>query len=159
MQYDFASVNMSELVDSAIKELEPNIAKARLSIKFEKIGKGPFYITADYGKIRQVVMNIVDNSVKYTPKGSIDVRLEKDDDTHKVLLTVSDTGIGIPRESLHTLFQKFSRAPGAAAISTTGTGLGLYVVKEMMKAHKGNVWVDSPGVNMGSTFYLEFMGE
>ena len=57
------------------------------------------------------------------------------------------------------LFQKFSRAPGAAAVSTTGIGLGLYVVKELMKAHNGSVWVDSPGLGKGSTFYLEFMGE
>jgi len=159
MNYDFISVDLSELVDSAIKELEPNVKKAGLEIKFEIASKGPFYITADYGKIRQVLINIIDNAIKYTPRGMITLRLERDEETRKVLLTVTDTGIGISKESLPGLFQKFSRAPGAAAVSITGTGLGLYVVKELMKAHKGNVWVDSPGTGKGSTFYLEFMGE
>ena len=159
MNYDFTSVDFSELVDSVIKELEPNVKKAGLEIKFEIASKGPFYITADYGKIRQVLINIIDNAIKYTPRGMITLRLERDEETRKVLLTVTDTGIGISKESLPGLFQKFSRAPGAAAVSITGTGLGLYVVKELMKAHKGNVWVDSPGTGKGSTFYLEFMGE
>src|SRR3989338_6237144 len=154
MNYDFTSVDLSELVDSAIKELEPNVKKAGLEIKFEIASKGPFYITADYGKIRQVLINIIDNAIKYTPRGMITLRLERDEETRKVLLTVTDTGIGISKESLPGLFQKFSRAPGAAAVSITGTGLGLYVVKELMKAHKGNVWVDSPGTGKGSTFYL-----
>ena len=87
------------------------------------------------------------------------ITFDRDEDTRKVLLSISDTGIGISKETLPTLFQKFSRAEQAARMSIQGTGLGLYVVKELMRAHKGNVWVDSPGLGKGSTFYLEFMGE
>ena len=85
--------------------------------------------------------------------------LSKDEETRKILLAISDTGIGIAREVLPMLFQKFTRAKGASEVNTQGTGLGLYVVKELMKAHKGSVWVDSPGEGKGSTFYLEFMAE
>jgi len=159
MQYDFASVDMAELVDGVMKELEQNAKRAGLTFTFNKKDTGPFVITADFGKVRQVVTNIVDNAIKYTPKGSITVTLDRDADTRKVLLSVTDTGIGISRETLPTLFQKFVRAKGASKVSTSGTGLGLYVVKELMKAHKGQVWVDSPGEGKGSTFYLEFMAE
>ncbi|HEY4493443.1 MAG TPA: ATP-binding protein [Candidatus Paceibacterota bacterium] len=159
MQYDFATVNLEELVTGVTQELEPNIKRARLDISFSKKTAGPFYINADFGKIRQVITNIIDNAVKYTPEGGITVSLSKDEETRKILLAISDTGIGIAREVLPMLFQKFTRAKGASEVNTQGTGLGLYVVKELMKAHKGSVWVDSPGEGKGSTFYLEFMAE
>lgn len=159
MQYEFSSVKLDQLVDEVIGELKPGIEKAGLTISFTRKKPGDYYITADYGKIKQVVTNIIDNAMKYTPKGSIDVQIDKDDDTRKILLTISDTGIGISREVLPMLFQKFTRAKGAGLINIQGTGLGLYVVKELMKANKGNVWVDSAGEGKGSTFYLEFMAE
>jgi signal transduction histidine kinase len=159
MQYEFSSVMLDKLVDEVIGDLKPGIDKAGLTISFTRKQPGDYYITADYGKIKQVVTNIIDNSSKYTPHGSINVEIAKDEETRKILLTVSDTGIGISRELLPMLFQKFTRAKGAGLINIQGTGLGLYVVKELMKGNKGNVWVDSPGEGKGSTFYLEFMAE
>ena len=157
MQYEFATVKLADLVDEVVLELKPSIDKAGLTIKVNKQDGETYYITADYGKIKQVVTNIIDNAVKYTKVGGITVELQKDEDTHKVLLSVADTGIGISRDVLPMLFQKFTRAKGAGLVNIQGTGLGLYVVKELMRAHKGNVWVDSPGEGQGSTFYLEFM--
>ena len=159
MQYEFTSVKLDKLVEEVITDLKPNIDKANLKLTFSAKKPGDYYITADYGKIKQVVTNIIDNSVKYTPQGSITIEIDKDEDTRKILLSVSDTGIGIAPEVMPLLFQKFTRAKGAALTNIQGTGLGLYVVKELMRANKGNVWVDSPGEGKGSTFYLEFMAE
>ena len=159
MQYDFSTVNLEELASGVIKDLEPNIVRAGLTIKFEKKSEGPFFISADFGKVRQMVTNIIDNAVKYTPKGGIIVNISRNNTSRKVLLAISDTGIGISSETLPILFQKFTRAKGANTVNTQGTGLGLYVVKELMKAHKGNVWVESPGLDKGSTFNLEFASE
>ncbi|MEK7535883.1 MAG: ATP-binding protein [Patescibacteria group bacterium] len=159
MQYDFSTVNLEELTDGVIKELEPNITRAKLKISFNKKSEGPFFTQADFGKVRQMVTNIIDNAVKYTPEGGITVSIEHNKEKRTILISIADTGIGIAPDVLPTLFQKFTRAKGANTVNTQGTGLGLYVVKKLMKAHKGNVWVDSLGIGKGSTFYLEFIAE
>src|SRR3989344_1000756 len=159
MQYDFSTVNLEELASGVIKDLEPNIVRAGLTIKFEKKSEGPFFISADFGKVRQMVTNIIDNAVKYTPKGGIIVNISRNNTSRKDLLAISDTGIGISSETLPILFQKFIRAKGAITVNTQGAGIGFYVVRELMKAHKGNVWVESPGLDKGSSFNLEFASE
>src|SRR3989338_1068859 len=159
MQYDFSTVNLEELVDGVVKELEQNSKKAGLTVTFEKGANGPFFIHADFGKVRQMVTNLLDNAIKYTKQGSIALSINKDSATRKILVKIKDTGIGIAPEVITLLFQKFSRDKNAGKVNIMGTGLGLYVVKELMKAHKGSVWVDSPGEGKGSTFYLEFMAE
>ena len=159
MQYDFSTVNLEELVDGAIKELEQNVKKANLTLTFDDKDGGPFFIHADFGKVRQMVTNIVDNAIKYTKQGGIKISIHKDATARKILVKIKDTGIGIAPEVIPMLFQKFTRDKNAGKVNIMGTGLGLYVVKELMKAHKGNVWVESPGEGKGSTFYLEFMAE
>ncbi|MFA6797631.1 MAG: ATP-binding protein, partial [Candidatus Paceibacterota bacterium] len=94
---------------------------------------------------------------KYTKEGSITVSLEKKDNS-KVLLAIKDTGVGIAKETLPHLFEKFSRAKDAFKTNILGTGLGLYVAKKMMEAHKGRVWAESEGEGKGSQFYVEFEG-
>ena len=104
-------------------------------------------------------MNLLDNAIKYTKHGGITLKIKKDSDTRKILLEITDTGIGIPPDVTPKLFQKFSRAEDAGKANIMGTGLGLYVAKQIMLAHRGNIWVDSEGAGKGSTFYLEFMAE
>ncbi len=159
MKYEFSTVNLSQTVDDVLRDLDGTFRRKGLTYKKEEIDKGPYNITADRGKVYQVVSNIVDNSIKYTPKGSVTISLRKDEISHKVLLTITDTGIGIPAETIPQLFQKFSRAEDAGKQNIQGTGLGLYVAKEIMNAHRGNIWVDSDGKDKGSTFHLEFMAE
>ena len=100
-----------------------------------------------------MVVNLIDNSIKYTKEGWIKVKVEKIDT--KILFTVKDSGVGINPEFIDTLFEKFTRGDGAR-MNTTGSGLGLYLVKEIVNAHEGKVWVESEGVGKGSTFYVEF---
>jgi signal transduction histidine kinase len=71
---------------------------------------------------------LIDNSIKYTPKGSIDIKLSED--AGKILLEVSDTGIGIPKDGMDKLFKKFSRLENASEENVQGTGLGLYLAKK-----------------------------
>lgn len=117
------------------------------------VTEGDYKIPMDQEKIRQVVLNLMDNSIKYTKEGSVKVILEKP--TEKTIrLSIQDTGMGVSPEAKQKLFQKFSRADGAR-MNTSGSGLGLYLAKEIMAAHKGNIWVESEGVGKGSTFILE----
>jgi len=87
-------------------------------------------------------------------KGSIIVKIEEGNDI--ILLRVIDTGIGIPKESLPKLFQRFSRAPNAVATFTDGSGLGLFIIKEIIDSHKGaKVYVESTELGKGTTFTVE----
>ena len=72
-----------------------------------------------------------------------------------VRLIVQDTGVGISNETLPRLFEKFVRADDAGKVNYSGTGLGLYVAKQMVEAHKGKIWAESAGVGKGSTFIVE----
>jgi signal transduction histidine kinase len=154
MQYDFSTFDLRDLAGTVVTELRPNIEKAKLQLDFDYDSEGEFRVNADQGKIKQVVSNLIDNSVKYTPKGSIHVWL-----THtapgKVTLSISDTGVGIHPEVLPRLFEKFTRAPDASKTNIMGTGLGLYVAKKMVEAHHGRIWAESAGVGKGSSFFIE----
>lgn len=154
MKYDFSDFDMKDLVATVITELKPNVERAKLAISFDYDEKMNFTIHADQGKIKQVIGNIMDNSIKYTPKGSIHVWLQKTPE-NKILLSISDTGVGIRPEILPRLFEKFSRAPDASKTNILGTGLGLYVAKKMIEAHDGKVWAESPGADKGASFFIE----
>ena len=158
MQYEFSTVELRGLVEGIIKEQEATIAEKGLYIKFENDGSD-YNITADSGKARQVINNLVDNSIKYTKQGGITIKISKNEDQKKILLQISDTGMGIPVSVMPKLFQKFSRAAEAGKTNIMGTGIGLFIAKQIMQAHKGSIWVDSDGAGKGSTFYLEFMAE
>lgn len=157
MKYDFVPTDIEAMVKNVVEELSPTIKTAGLSISFTTDNQSPYKSNLDVGKIKQVIGNIIDNSIKYTPRGSIQVSLKKSSD-NKILITVSDTGIGISKDTLPTLFEKFSRAKDAGKTNTTGTGLGLYVAKQMVEAHGGRIWAESDGVGKGSRFKVELSG-
>ncbi|NOY35770.1 MAG: hypothetical protein GXP44_02535 [bacterium] len=155
MKYDFADFAFKDLVKSITDDFAANIKnKEEVTLKFSS-GEGDFKIKADYGKIRQVVSNLIDNAIKYTPKGTVAVSLARDESAKKVLLKIEDSGVGISPETIPTLFQKFSRAKGISKLHTDGSGLGLYVASEMVKAHNGRIWVESKGEGKGSAFFVE----
>lgn len=151
MKYEMTIFDMGGLVKEVVNEFRPNIEKKGLAVKTE-IAEG-VSVNADRGKIKQVISNLLDNSVKYTPKGEITISLSQSGD--KALFSVKDTGLGIPAATMPKLFQKFSRAEEAAKANIHGTGLGLYVAREMMKALGGRVWAESEGEGKGSAFFVE----
>jgi signal transduction histidine kinase len=105
-------------------------------------------------KLRQVILNLTDNSIKYTKTGSIVVKLTKDEAKGKIRLSITDTGMGMTPEIKATLFKKFARGEGGK-VNTGGSGLGLYLAKEIIEAHKGTIDVESNGPDLGSTFFFE----
>lgn len=156
MKYTFDKLDLKDMVQNVIAELKPNIEKAGIAFSFEAKNDGTDYNTnADKDKLKQVIANLIDNSVKYTPSGSVRVSLARDDVRHKLVFQLKDTGIGIDPQVLPLLFQKFSRAESANKVNIKGTGLGLYVAKEIVKAHHGDIRAESPGEGKGSTFTVE----
>ena len=107
----------------------------------------PLY--ADRGKIRQVLINLVSNAIKYNKPGG-QIRIAARHEPHALVFSVSDTGAGIPPEHQKHLFQKFYRVPGSSK-KATGTGLGLHICKRIVEAHDGSILVESK-VGKGTTF-------
>lgn len=104
--------------------------------------------------LRQALYNLVNNALQYTLNGSITIKASNEN--KKIFLRVIDTGIGIPKESLPKLFQRFSRAPNAVATFTDGSGLGLFIIKEIIESHKeAKVYVESTELGKGTTFTIE----
>ena len=140
LQYDFKKMQLDDLVDSVVEELEPKAKGKGLKFTYKKTKRKLAPVIIDEEKVRQVVMNLVDNAIKYTKKGSVTVTLKADKSRDKkigacLLFCVADSGMGISAEDLPNLFKKFSRGTGLSLVHTEGTGLGLYVARQMIEAH------------------------
>ncbi|MCX6712903.1 MAG: HAMP domain-containing sensor histidine kinase, partial [Candidatus Vogelbacteria bacterium] len=157
IKYDLTEWSFNTLVKNVIGEQKPNIERRGLSFSYDE--DAPEYkVYADQGKVSQVISNLIDNSTKYTKEGSIAVKVSgvTDKDGKKgVRVTVKDTGVGVAPETMPHLFEKFSRAEDASKTNIIGTGLGLYVAKQIMDAHQGKIWAESEGKGKGSTFFVE----
>ena len=145
-------VDVLELMNEIIQELQFKAESKGVYVKLEKPEK-IFTIEADREKLKAAIFNIVDNAVKYTEKGGVDITI-KDHDAVKII--VKDTGIGIKKEKLPTIFEDmFERSEEAKKVTSLGSGVGLYLSGQIIKAHNGKVWADSEGVGNGSTFHIE----
>lgn len=153
MKYEISDFDLNQLVKEIVTEYKPNIEKKGLKTSYVFDKNDSYPVHGDRNKIKQVIGNIIDNSIKYTPKGKIDISLIERDD--KFLVKIADTGVGIPPKTMPKLFQKFTRAENANEANILGTGLGLYVAKQMIEAHKGRIWAESEGEGKGSQFYIE----
>ena len=116
-----------------------------------------YKVEVDEGKIKQVFLNIIDNAIKYTPEGQINIFISKTKNNN-VLVKIEDTGVGISPEILPSLFNKYIRAPESSSINMLGTGLGLFVAGQILKGHNGRAWAESQGKDKGSKFYIELPG-
>lgn len=111
-----------------------------------------FYANVDNDHLREVVQNLVENAIKYTPAGQVVVDVIGDD--NHITISVADTGLGIPREDQSHLFQKFYRVDTSATREIGGTGLGLYLCRRLTETIGGRIWVESE-YQKGSTFLVE----
>lgn len=152
MKFEMLDFDFGNLVQSVVTDLSINAKNKDLILKYNQNIDEKFIVCGDQLKLRQVILNLVDNAIKYTKKGSIDVNIIKKED--KAIFSVKDTGVGIEKNVIETLFQKFNRGDGAR-MNTSGSGLGLYLAKEIIKAHNGSIWVESDGLDKGSTFFVE----
>lgn len=111
-----------------------------------------FYANVDNDHLREVLNNLVENAIKYTPKGEVVIDIGGDGE--HVIISVTDSGIGIPKEDQVHLFQKFYRVDNTATREIGGTGLGLYLSRRLVEAMNGRIWLESE-FQRGSTFYVE----
>ncbi len=150
--YEFQKIDMYALVQEALKEFGPVLKQKEKRFLILHPPKKPFSsISADIKKLRMAVFNIIDNAIKYTPRGLVKISLHRG--TTYLILQIEDTGIGIPKEYQKFLFTKFFRAPNAIRLQTEGSGLGLWIANEIVKHHNGRISFESEE-NKGSTFSI-----
>lgn len=159
MKYEMSAVDIAKVAFDAAEELRP-VAKQKGLVFENKIVKDhPVFVSGDLGKLKQVVSNLLDNSIKYTKEGKVRIEVKIVPPQGKLpsraRIEVSDTGVGMSGDTLNEIFDKFVRAKNANQVNVTGTGLGLYVAKEFVKAHSGRIWAESDGEGKGSRFIVE----
>jgi len=147
------ATNLADLVQGEVSQLEETAASKQLKLTYKKPDKFPT-LNLDETKVRQVVMNFLDNALYYTPSGgSVTVDLTASEE--EVRFSVSDTGLGVPAEVQHHLFSKFYRADNARKMRPDGTGLGLFMAKKVIAAQGGAIIFKSTE-GKGSTFGFSF---
>jgi signal transduction histidine kinase len=139
-----------KFVRGVVTSVSPMAEKKSLLLKFESHDDIPdFFFDPD--KIEKVLLNLIFNALKFTEKGRIEVGCSAEE--NHVLVKVSDTGIGIPKEHISKLFTRFSQIDGSSSRKYEGTGIGLALAKELVELHRGKIWVESdPG--RGTTFFF-----
>lgn len=151
-EYVMEPLDMKALVKDVV-EKQKSVAEER-GLSYEvNLGEGDYNLKGDKAQLNQAIRNLIDNSIRYTPKGGLAVNLSRIN--NKILFTVKDTGVGISNELKPKLFTKGGRDKDSLKINVNSTGFGLSFVKGVVLAHKGRVWAESAGPNLGSTFYME----
>ncbi|MEK7624132.1 MAG: HAMP domain-containing sensor histidine kinase [Patescibacteria group bacterium] len=151
----FQPVDIKNIIEDVVENLQEEILIKKLVVKIlpENDKDWPL-IPANLEKLKIVFSNIIDNAVKYTPKGEIIIQGKQIDGFFQI--SVQDTGIGIDPEEIEGLFtQYFERGEQAQKIHTTGRGIGLFIAASVIKAHQGKIWAESEGRNKGAKFIIE----
>lgn len=144
-------VELDKEITRIVDKLKPQFIKKELTLTTD-LPSEPVVVKADRDQIEQVLLNLLDNSLKYTPSGG-EVEVSMRRESKEAVVAVRDTGIGIPQEDLPRIFERFYRVDKARSRKLGGTGLGLSIVKHIIEAHRGRVWVESE-LGKGSTFYF-----
>lgn len=140
--------NMNDVITNMISDMSTTTST---SIKLEYSHSQDIFVQADRERITQVINNLLNNAIKFTKKGTISTSLEKkkeqDSDKEYIVVGVKDTGQGIDSEILPNLFTKF-----ATKSQTRGTGVGLFISKNIIEAHDGKIWAQNNNNGIGATF-------
>jgi signal transduction histidine kinase len=151
IEFNFEKLDIISLIREIVEKMKLLAMEKNLSLDFESKFDS-IVMNVDKLRFSQVIQNLIDNAIKYTKEGWIKVKVDKED--NEVLISVSDSGIGMSKELQQKLFGQFVRDPSIKK-EIRGTGLGLYIAKYIVEAHKGKIWAKSEGVGKGSTFYIK----
>jgi len=148
--YKPSLVQLEDVVESIVKWYQEEAKRRGIALIYKCVGKDFPKVLADEEKIRLAAQNLIDNALRYTREGGkVTVFLKHD--TENIEISVQDTGIGVPDEQKQRIFERFFRAENARKVDTQGSGLGLYLAKNIVEAHGGKIWFESQE-NKGATF-------
>ena len=150
--YKFQKEAIAKVIEDIVKEMHVVADKRGVQFFFHRPSHALPQIALDASKLRLAISNIVDNALRYTKKGGrVDIELTFHG--KEILVLVKDTGIGIPKAGIARLFTKFFRAENAVTMQTDGSGLGLFIAKNIIEKHKGKIWIESEE-GKGTTVYF-----
>lgn len=150
--YNVTTVQFEDIISNIIANYIDIAKQKRLTLNYQKPDKPLSPVKVDMEKISLVISNLIENSIKYTPAGgTITVSIfEKDD---KIEVSVKDTGVGIIKSQQERIFTKYFRGTNVLRLETEGTGLGLFIAKNIVESHGGKIWFESEE-NKGTTFFF-----
>lgn len=147
-------VNILDIVEPLVESYKAEAERKGIKLNLETTKKRNLNVAADIEKITLVAQNLLENALKYTPKGGKIIFFVKHKvKANKIEVSVKDSGVGVPKDQQARLFTKFFRAANVMRMETEGSGLGLFICKNIIESHGGEIWFDSEE-NKGSTFYF-----
>ncbi len=149
IEFDIKAVSLVEVAQSVVDDFQKKAGEKKIKLEFTPDKQVPKAKT-DPQKVKEVMSNLIDNSIKYTDKGEIIVGVHLE--SQSIVFTVQDMGMGILPEDLPRLFEKFVRGKGMMQVHTEGTGLGLYYARMVIENMGGRIWAESEGKGKGSKF-------
>jgi two-component system sensor histidine kinase NblS len=152
--YTFSEASAADVIEKTIEPYLASAAEHNVKLYFDKPKEAIAPFKMDATKISIALQNFLDNAIKYNVEGGeVTVKLERVEASPYVQISVRDTGVGIPKEEMDKLFTKFFRAQNILKYETEGTGLGLYIARNIIKRHGGTVRGESE-LNHGTTFFI-----
>lgn len=146
-------VDLGSLTEVVISMVKP-LARNKYLLLQNKIIPGEMIVFGDESRIQQVLFNLLGNAIKFTDEGEVSVNAEiSSDNNNLVIITVKDTGIGIPAEKIRDIFESFRQIDGSNTRNYGGTGLGLTIARDLVHLHGGDIWVESE-IGEGSEFFF-----
>jgi signal transduction histidine kinase len=155
MKYHLTDFNLRDETEHICDDIRPEALRKGLVLLFRTNLTSTGLVNADLGKVQQILHNLINNALKYTPKGTLNVVVRDDVKGKRLYVDIVDTGIGMNEDTLSSIFQKFERGDKANTVNVKGTGLGLYVALKMAEAMNGTITAHSEGDGKGSRFTLE----
>lgn len=151
VNFNIKKIDIKEIIENVIELMYPKMKNSNIKLNRDYDDDIIYEILADEDKTEQIIINLIDNAIKYSPKGgTITIGIENRET--EVLVYIKDTGIGIPENEKSRIFEKFYRTTISSSI-TQGTGLGLVITKYLTEGQGGKIWFDSQE-NIGTTFYF-----
>jgi len=142
------------VVQFVVNSYQDETKRKNITLEFKKPRTKLPRITIDVEKVRLAIQNLLDNAVRYTPSGGkITISLESLNEGKEIQLSIKDTGVGIPQDQQERVFTKFFRAANVMRMETEGSGLGLFIIKNIIEAHGGKIWFESKE-GEGTTFFF-----
>ncbi len=154
MKYEMSDFNLKDETSLVVDDKRQEAIKKGLVLQFKSDVDQAGIVNADIGKTRQILHNLINNALKYTPKGTITIYIHDNAKKKEIYVDIIDSGIGMKSDELEDIFGKFERAHNANQTNVTGTGLGLFVARKMAREMHGDIVAFSEGPGKGSTFRL-----
>ena len=156
IELEHAALDVREVVSRAVEVIEARARAKSLAVEVHISPQIPDFLTGDPNRLRQILVNLLGNSIKFTEQGRLEVRVDQDPEDPRpggLRFAIADTGIGIPEEKISRIFESFSQADSSTTRKYGGTGLGLSIARQLTELMGGRIWVESKA-GLGSTFFF-----